>query len=117
MSQPALIPARLLQRHQSQIARDLLATLKPIRSPDDSAQRPVRSAGPPRDASSTAALRGISQLPDQSPALASRSSGSFGPATPAGRAGAGSPRGLTETTPVVPVPLLATTSSCSVGLR
>ena len=35
MSQPSLIPARLLQRHQSQITRDLLATLEPICPPDD----------------------------------------------------------------------------------
>jgi len=35
VSQPSTIPARLLQRHQSQIACDLLATLKPFRLPDD----------------------------------------------------------------------------------
>src|ERR1039457_3409525 len=35
MSQPSPIPARLLRRHQSQIARDLFATLKPLRSPND----------------------------------------------------------------------------------
>jgi len=35
MPQPSPLPAGLLQRHQSQIARDLLATLKPFRSPDD----------------------------------------------------------------------------------
>ncbi len=35
MSQSSPIPARVLQRYQSQIARDLLATLKPILSPDD----------------------------------------------------------------------------------
>src|ERR1017187_709690 len=35
VSQPSPIPARLLRRHQSQIARDLLATLKPLRSPND----------------------------------------------------------------------------------
>jgi len=35
MSQPLTIPARLLQRHQSQITRDLLATPEPIRSSDD----------------------------------------------------------------------------------
>src|SRR5258708_20302272 len=35
MPQSSPIPARVLQRYQSQIARDLLATLKPIRSPDD----------------------------------------------------------------------------------
>jgi hypothetical protein len=42
VSQAALVSARLLQRHQSQIARDLLATLKPIRSPDDQHERQRR---------------------------------------------------------------------------
>ena len=35
VSQPSPLPAGLLQRHQPQVARDLLATLKPIRSSDD----------------------------------------------------------------------------------
>src|SRR5258705_13390199 len=35
MPQPSPIPTRILQRHQSQIARDLLPTLKAIRFPDD----------------------------------------------------------------------------------
>jgi len=35
VSQSSPLPARLLQRHQSQIARDPLATRKPIRSPDN----------------------------------------------------------------------------------
>src|SRR6266566_8893565 len=35
MPQSSPIPTRVLQRHQSQIARDLLAALKPIRFPDD----------------------------------------------------------------------------------
>ena len=33
--QPSPLPARLFQRHQPQIARDLLAALKAIRSADD----------------------------------------------------------------------------------
>jgi hypothetical protein len=39
MSQPSSVPTRVLQRHQSQIARDLLPTLKPIRSLDDQHER------------------------------------------------------------------------------
>src|SRR6202162_1264897 len=35
MPQPSPIPAGVFQRHQSQIAGHLLATLKPIRFPDD----------------------------------------------------------------------------------
>src|ERR1019366_6812935 len=35
VSQPSPLSGRLLRRHQSQIARDLLAALKPLRSPDD----------------------------------------------------------------------------------
>src|SRR5450755_3902158 len=35
MAQPALVSTRPLQRHQSQITRDLLSTLKPICVPDD----------------------------------------------------------------------------------
>src|ERR1022692_1630014 len=35
MAQPSLVSTRPLQRHQSQIARDLLATLKPICVPDE----------------------------------------------------------------------------------
>src|SRR5450432_928242 len=36
------LPTRIFQRHQSQIARDLLATLKTIRSPDDQHERQRR---------------------------------------------------------------------------
>ena len=36
------MPAGLLQRHQPQIARDLLATLKPIRPADDQHERQRR---------------------------------------------------------------------------
>ena len=35
VAQPSPLSAGVLQRHQSQIARDLLATLKPLGSPDD----------------------------------------------------------------------------------
>jgi hypothetical protein len=35
VSQSSPLSTRIFQRHQSQITRDLLATLKPIRSPDD----------------------------------------------------------------------------------
>src|SRR6478672_12200086 len=42
MSQSPPISARVFQRHQSQIARDLLATLKPIRSLDDQHERQCR---------------------------------------------------------------------------
>ena len=35
MAQSSSTPARVLQRYQSQITRDLLATLEPIRLPDD----------------------------------------------------------------------------------
>src|ERR1019366_3078138 len=55
--------------------------------------------------------------PPQSPASAWQSSGSVGPVTPADRPGAGWPTAPTGMPPVVPVPLPATTSSCSAGLR
>src|SRR6266516_6567655 len=42
MAESSPIPARVFQRHQSQIARDLLATLKPIRSLDDQHERQCR---------------------------------------------------------------------------
>ena len=46
--QPASLPARLLQRHQPQIACDLLATLKTIRSPDDQHEGQCRQWTYPR---------------------------------------------------------------------
>src|ERR1700730_4957711 len=42
MSQPSSIPTRVLQRYQSQITRDLLPTLEPIRSLDDQHERQRR---------------------------------------------------------------------------
>jgi hypothetical protein len=42
MAESSPIPARVFQRHQPQIARDLLATLKPIRSLDDQHERQCR---------------------------------------------------------------------------
>src|ERR1019366_1266922 len=81
-----------------------------------SAQRPKRSVGPLRDASASVAPQDTSPLPPQSPASVWRSSGSVGPATPAGRAGAGSPRGLTGSPPVVPVPLPALCRQITVEL-
>jgi hypothetical protein len=39
MSQSPPLPARIFQRHQSQITRDLLATLKPICFPDNQHER------------------------------------------------------------------------------
>src|SRR5580692_7299705 len=35
VSQPSPVPTGIFQGHQSEIARDLLSALKPIRSPDD----------------------------------------------------------------------------------
>src|SRR6266849_6517459 len=75
------------------------------------------SGDPPRDASASVAPQDTSPLPPQSPASAWQSSGSVGPATPAGRAAAGSPMVLIGSPPVVPVPLPATTSSSSAALR
>src|ERR1700733_3983624 len=77
----------------------------------------MRSADPPRDASASAAPPHTSPLPHQSPALASRSSGSVGLATPADRPAADWPRALTWTTPVALVHAAATTSFCSVAPR
>ena len=62
MSQSSSIPAGLLQRHQPQIAGDLLATRKPIRFPDNQHER-QRGQWSHRDASASAAPRGISPLP------------------------------------------------------
>ena len=42
VSQAPSLSARILQRHQSQIARDLLTTLKPIGSADDQHERQCR---------------------------------------------------------------------------
>ncbi len=94
MSQPSPIPARLLQRHQSQIARDLLATLKPFRSPDDQheSQCGQRTHSGMRLQPSRLGtllhflLDGLRQLRDRRD--------SVDPATPADRAVAGSPTGL-----------------------
>lgn len=71
----------------------------------------------PRVASSGVALQDTSPLPDLSPASAWRSSGSVGPVTPADRPVADWPTALTGMPPVAPVPLSATTSSSSGGLR
>src|SRR6266576_6751417 len=117
VSQPSPLPAGLLQRHQSQIARDLLATLKPFRSPDDQYECQRRQRTNPQDASATAAPRDTAPLPARPLASARQSSESVGLATPADRVGVGSPTALTGTTPVAPAPLPATTASCSADLR
>src|SRR5271157_6068272 len=47
VSQAPPLPARILQRNQSQISRDLLATLEPISSPDDQNKRQRRQRAHP----------------------------------------------------------------------
>src|SRR5450631_4478625 len=117
MSQAPPLSTRIFQRHQSQIARDLLATLKPIRSADDQhesqcGQRTHSGMGP-----QALGLRTLLHFLLDRLTQCVRSSGSVGPATPAGRAVAGSPTELTRTTPVVRVPSPATIFSCTVRLR
>jgi hypothetical protein len=97
VSQAPSPPARTLQRHQSQIARDLLATLKPIGSADDEhkGQRRQRS---------------------HSGQLGNHRRQSV-PATPADHIVAGSPTELNGTTPVVLVLRPARAASCNTALR
>src|SRR5712692_7959896 len=117
MAQPSPIPARLPPTAPTPDNSQSACHTETDPLSPGSAQRPTPSGNPPRGASSVAAPRDTSPLPAQSPASASRSSESVGPVTPAGRAVAGSPTGLTGTPPVVPGRLPATTSSCTVDLR
>jgi hypothetical protein len=117
MPQSPPIATRVLQRHQSQIACDLLPTLKPIRSPHD---QPKSQCGQ-RTHSGMAhqalcrrtllhfLLDRLAQFGDHRIQTVQQ--------TPADPVGADSPREPTETTPVVPVPAPATIPSCSVSLR
>src|SRR5260370_8030399 len=91
--------------------------MKPVRFPDNQHEGQGRQGAYPRDASATAALPDTSPLPAQSSGSGRRWLESVDPATPADRAGAGSPTGLTGTPSVALVPILETTASCSAGLR
>lgn len=75
MSQPSPVPARLLRRHQSQVAANLFATMKPLWSHDDQHERQC-GQWPLRDVSSTAVPRDISLLHSRLIVSARRSSDS-----------------------------------------
>src|SRR6202142_2290358 len=117
MSQPSPIPARVLQRHQSQIARDLLATLKPIRSLDDQHERQCGQRTHSGMGHQALGLRTLLHFLLHRLTQFSDRGGSVDPAIPADRAVAGSPRVPTGTIPVVSVPAPATASSCSGDLH
>jgi len=57
MSQPPAFTAGVFLRNQTEIARDLLATAKPLRLSDESVRRPEPSERPLRDGSSVAGPR------------------------------------------------------------
>src|SRR6267143_4324634 len=117
MAQPSPTPARVLQRHQSQITCDLLATPEPIRLPDDQHERQCRQRSYSGMGLQASCLRTLFPLPAQAPASTPRSSGSGGLATPADPSVAGSPTELAGMPPAVFVPRPATASSCSGDLR
>ena len=117
MPQPSPFPTRILQRHQSQIARDLLPTLKSFCSTDDQHESQCCQ----RAHSGRVCKRCASGHFSTSCSMACVNSAIVGASgdliAPPDHAGVGSPRELTGSTRVVPVRAPAITSSCNVGPR
>src|SRR5216684_3211069 len=103
----------MLQRHQPQIARDLLPPLRPVRSADHQHEGQRRQGTYSGMCLQTLRLGTFLHFLLDGLRQFGNRWGSVGPATPADRAVAGSPTELTRTTPVARAQRLATAVSCS----